>query len=72
MSFGGDLPGRRDPVLDRYPDVDHCHVGSQLAALPDRAGAVTGLASHLDAGFGLQDHPESGTHKGLVIGQQDP
>ena len=46
--------------------------GQQAPGLPDRVGAVPGLADDLHVRFGVENHPEPGAHQGLIVGEQDP
>jgi hypothetical protein len=67
---GHDPPGGLDAVDARHPDVHQDHVGVQFPGQPDRLGPVAGLAHDVDVVGFLQDHPETGPHQRLVIGQQ--
>ena len=64
--------GPPDAVEPRHADVDQRDVGPQLAAQRHGVDAVGGLADHLEAGLGLQDHPQPGPDERLVVGQQHP
>ena len=45
--------------------------GLELGRLTDRRVAVVGLADDLDVGLALEDHPEPGADKALVVRQED-
>jgi hypothetical protein len=71
-ALAGQAAGRLDPVHAGHADVHQGHVGPDVAGQPDRLVAVGRLADHLQAGLGVQDHPEPGPHQRLVVGDQDP
>ena len=52
-------------------DVHEHHVGPFRPGELDRLAPVGGLADHLDAGLGVEQHVEPGTHQGLVVGHGD-
>ena len=66
----GELPGRLDAVELRHPDVEQAHVGAELARERDRLAPVGGLADHLDAGLGVEDHPQPGADELLIVGDE--
>ena len=45
--------------------------GSSAATMLDGGLTVGCVADHDDVGFGLQDHPQSGAHEVLVVGDDD-
>src|SRR5215813_3119423 len=57
-------------VHDGHPDVHQHHVGPQGPGLAYRLDPVTGLADDLQIRSGVDQDPESGAHKGLVVGDQ--
>jgi hypothetical protein len=68
----GEQPRRLDAVELGHAHVDQAYVGAQLARQRDRLAAVGGLGDHVDAGLGVEDHPEPGADELLVVGDEDP
>jgi hypothetical protein len=67
---GHNLPGGADPVEDRHADIHEDDVGVGGRRQFDRAGAVAGLADHLQAGSGGEQRDQSGPDQRLVVGDQ--
>ena len=59
---------RLDAVHAGHAHVEQAHVGAQAPGELDGAAAVGGLAGHLDARLGVQDHGQPGAHDLLVVG----
>ena len=62
------LTGGLEPIHHRHSNVHEHHVGSAAPAGLDRLGPVVGLGHNAQLGVGLEDHAESGSHQGLVVG----
>jgi hypothetical protein len=69
MRQGEDLPGRRQPVLDRHPDVHEDDVGPQLVRGRDRRGTVARLPDDLEVAGGLQHGAQPEPDQLLVVHQ---
>ena len=61
---------RLDAVHGRHADVEQAHVGAELAGEGHRGPSVGRLADHLDAGLGVEDHPEPGPDDLLIVGDE--
>jgi hypothetical protein len=66
-----DLPGRREAVHRRHPDVHQDDVGPQPAGLRHRVHPVDRRPDDREIGFGVQDQPQAGAHQLLVVDDQD-
>ena len=68
---GGDPAGGLDAVEIRHADVHQHDLRTQPPRRLDHFFAVTRLSDHLQVRFGVQDDPEPGADKFLVVGDQD-
>lgn len=69
---GGDRGGGLDAVQFGHPDVHEHDVGIEVRHQRDGLRAVARLADDVDVVRVVQDHPQSGAHEGLVVGDDHP
>jgi len=65
-----DLPGGLEPVQQRHGEIEHGHVGNQIADPPDGLLAIRGLADDLEP-RALQEHFQAFADHLVVIGYED-
>lgn len=66
-----DLPGRRQPVHPRHPDVDQRHVRAELPCGVHGAPPVPGLGDDVQIVTGLDDVAQPAPYDLAVVGDQD-
>ena len=66
----GELAGGLDAVHPGHADVEQAHVGPLLASEHDGFPAVGGPTDDLDAGLGVEDHPQACPDDVLVVGDE--
>jgi len=64
------LAGGIEPVQQRHGEIEHGHVGNQIADPPDGLLAIRGLADDLEP-RALEEHFQTFADHLVVIGEED-